>query len=283
MYGFCVFTFSTLFLIKYFMHPVLFKVPVFGEITIYTYGFFVALGFLVSMLWISRESRLKEINPAKVMDLAFYVIVSAIIGARIMHVLVSERVRFLEDPLMIIKIWEGGLAFYGGLIASLLVAYWYIRRNHLPFWITSDVFAPAISLGHAVGRIGCFMAGCCYGREISHRTWYSLIFPENIGSFAPPNVPLYPTQLMEVFGELLIFSILLLIRYKKKFEGQLLASYLILYAILRAFNEYFRGDISRGFVIDPWLSTSQFISVILFMIGVIIYIVKLREKKEISI
>lgn len=262
------------------MYPVLFKIPLFGgaAITVYTYGFMVALAFVVGMIWVSRESRRVGQDPAKAMDLAFYIIVAAIIGSRILHVAVSERDRFLQNPLTIFKIWEGGLVFYGGLIASIAVAIWYIRRHNLSFWIISDIFSPAIALGHVFGRIGCFMAGCCHGRIVDHKTWFSIVFPANPSSFAPTGVPLYPTQLMEAAGELVIFFILFFLRRHKRFDGQLLATYLIAYSILRAFVEYFRGDVSRGFVIEPWISTSTFISILMFVAGLLIYIFKLRHR-----
>lgn len=262
------------------MYPVLFRIPFFGGaiITVYTYGFMVALAFVVGMIWVSRESRRVGQDPAKAMDLAFYIIVAAIIGSRILHVAVSERDRFLQNPLVIFKIWEGGLVFYGGLIASIAVAIWFMRRHKLPFWITSDVFAPALALGHVFGRIGCFMAGCCFGRALDHKTWFSIVFPDNAGSFAPTGIPLYPTQLMEAAGELLVFALLLVVRKWKRFDGQLLATYLMAYAVLRAFVEYFRGDVVRGFVIEPWISTSTFISILMFVAGLFIYIFKFSHR-----
>ncbi|MFH1874433.1 MAG: prolipoprotein diacylglyceryl transferase [Pseudomonadota bacterium] len=260
------------------MHPILFRIPIFGGVTIYTYGFMVALAFLVALFWVSRESKLKGLNPARAMDLCFYVIVSGIVGSRLLHVLISERSRFLENPLIFFKIWEGGLVFYGGLIAAIITAYWYMKKHQLYFWSYADVFTPAISIGHAIGRLGCFMAGCCFGRPLGYDAWFSIIFPAHEHGFAPTGIPLYPTQLMEAIGELFIFGMLLVVRSKKRFEGQLLATYLIAYAILRAFVEYFRGDVVRGFVIDPWFSTSQFISVIMLIIGLAIYVKRWKEK-----
>jgi len=260
------------------MYPVLFHIPLFGTtITVYTYGFLVAVAFLAGMMWVSYESKRVGQDPAKAMDLAFYIIVAAILGSRILHVLVSEREQFFENPLILFKIWEGGLVFYGGLLASILTAIWYIRRHKLSFWIISDIFSPAIALGHVFGRLGCLMAGCCFGRT-APQAWYSITFPDNAHSFAPTGVPLYPTQLMETGGELLIFFFLLFVRKKKRFDGQVFASYIIVYSILRSFVEYFRGDIVRGFIIEPWFSTSQFISIIMFVTGIVIYLKKYHRK-----
>lgn len=260
------------------MYPVLVQIPLFGTtITIYTYGFMVAVAFLAGMFWVSRESKLLGQNPAKIMDLAFYIIVAAIVGSRVLHVLVSERARFLENPLTIFKIWEGGLVFYGGLIGAVIISVWYMRRNKLPFWIISDIFAPAVALGHVFGRIGCLMAGCCHGRVVGHPAWYSIVFPANAHSFAPQGVPLYPTQIMEAAGEIVVFAALFVLRRYKRFDGQIIATYLILYSILRAAVEYFRGDVSRGFLMEPWISTSTFISIIMFACGIAIYVLRWRK------
>lgn len=261
------------------MYPVLFKIPLFGGITIHTYGLMVAFGFLVALFYVTRESRRVGENPALAMDLAFYVILAAIIGSRILHVAISERERFFQNPLIFFKIWEGGLVFYGGLIAALAVSIWFIRRHKMNALKTCDIFAPAIALGHAIGRIGCTFAGCCYGRMLDHATWFSITFPPNPKSFAPTGVPLYPTQPMEVVGELLNFAILVVLSRYKRFEGQLIGTYLILYAILRFVVEFYRGDAERGFLFGGLLSTSQTISVILFVIGVLFY-VKLWRKGE---
>lgn len=260
------------------MYPVLFEIPLFGGITVYTYGFFVALAFVVGMIWVNRESRIMGEDPKKAMDLAFYIILAALFGSRILHILVSERERFFSNPLILFKFWEGGLVFYGGVIGAVAVAAWFIIRNKLNFWKYIDIFAPAIALGHVFGRIGCFMAGCCYGLPVGKKAWYAITFPYDPRCFAPSDIPLFPTQLMEASGELIIFGILLIVRKFRKFDGQLMATWLILYAFLRGFVEFFRGDAARGFVIEPWLSTSQFISIIMFIAGVAIYIKNWRTK-----
>lgn len=262
------------------MYPVLFKIPLLGGITIYSYGVMVALAFVVAILWVSRESRRLGQSPARAMDLVFYIILASIIGSRVLHVVISERARFFDNPLMLFQIWRGGLVFYGGLIAALLVAGWYIRRHRMPLLITLDIFAPAIAIGHAIGRVGCFLAGCCFGRPAASDAWYAITFPADPHTFAPVGVALYPTQLMEVAGELIIFSILVVLRHVKRFNGQIMATYFMLYAVLRAFNEYFRGDAERGFVIEPWLSTSQFVSLFIFAAGALMYVVLWRKKVD---
>lgn len=254
------------------MYPVLFKIPVFGGITIYSYGVMVALGFVAGIIWINYESRRLGADTAKAMDLLFYIIIAGIFGSRILDVIVSEREQFLANPIMIFKVWEGGLVYYGGVVAAVLVTIWFVRRHKMSFLLTVDIFAPALALGHAVGRLGCFLAGCCYGRPLEHETWYSVVFPAIQKTFAPVGVPLYPTQLMESAGEFFIFLCLVALRKFKRFDGQIFATYLMLYACLRVVLELFRGDLIRGFVIDNVLSTSQFISILLFTVGLLFYI-----------
>lgn len=253
------------------MHPVLFKIPLFGGITIYSYGVLVALGFVAGLLWVMRESRRVGLDSSRAVDLVFWVIVAAIAGSRILHVAVSESDRFLANPLMFFKIWEGGLVFYGGLIAAVAVSIWYIRRHRMPLLLTCDVFAPGIALGHAIGRIGCFLAGCCFGRVCDHPGWYSVVFPHDPQTFAPPGLPLYPTQLIEAGGEFLNFAILMLLRHYKRFDGQIFATYLVLYGIIRMVGEQMRGDAERGFLVEPWLSTSTFISLFMIAFGLFLY------------
>lgn len=267
------------------MHPILLKIPVHlnlplvGSVeylTIYTYGVLVALAFLAGLVFVYFEAKRVGESPQEITNLVFYVIIAAIIGSRVVYVLVVEPASILKNPLVLIKVWEGGLVFYGGLIGAILVSLYYVWRHHLNYWKITDIFAPAIPLGHAFGRMGCFMAGCCHGRP-SPDAWWSLKFPSGVGSFAPPDIPLYPTQLIEAGFNLLVFVGLFLFRKHKRFQGQVLAVYLIIYAILRSIIELYRGDAERGFVVDETLSTSQFISIIMVVFAAGIWIVNRKK------
>lgn len=264
------------------MRPILFHIPIAGGIPIYGYGVMMALAFLLGSYYVKKEAIRVGSNPNQMLDLIFYIIIAALLGSRILHVLVNERETFLQNPLSILKLWEGGLVFYGGFIAAVIVSLFFFRRHRLNVWKHTDIFIPAVSLGHAIGRIGCFLAGCCHGRPLLQEAWYSVIFPANAHSFAPAGIPLYPTQLMETMGELLIFSYLFFRRKRKRFEGELFASYLLLYSILRSTIEYFRGDLERGFVIESVLSTSQFISIFMFSLGVILFLALGRKKQNVE-
>ncbi len=248
------------------MHPVLFEIPLFGGLTVYTYGVLVASGFLAGILWVSYETRRLGLNTATALDLIFYIIISSIIGSRIMFLVLNDPGRLITEPWSIFMVWEGGLVFFGGLIAALAVSFFYFWKKKLPVREFLDVFAPALAIGHAFGRIGCLMAGCCYGRP-SGDIWFSVVFPGDPNALAPAQLHLYPTQPLEGLGELLIFLGLVIFRKYKRFDGQVFAFYLIFYAILRFLNEYLRGDPERGYFVQDIISTAQGISIVLFGIG----------------
>jgi len=170
-----------------------------------------------------------------------------------------------------IKLWEGGLVFYGGLLACLVVATLYTRRQNWSLKQAGDLLVPGLALGHAIGRLGCLMAGCCYGRPVSGDPWWALTFPDRGVGLVPAGIPLYPTQIMESLLELSLFAVLILIRRRKRFTGQVFLSYLMVYAVLRSVLELFRGDAVRGFLIPGLLSTSQFISLAVFVACLVYY------------
>jgi phosphatidylglycerol:prolipoprotein diacylglycerol transferase len=236
------------------MHPILFHI---GPITVHTYGVFVAMGFLLGLAVAVREARRAGEDPQKLTDMALYVLLGAIIGSRALYVLVS-REEFAGKPFQVFMIWKGGLVFYGGLVGAILVVIWYTRQHKISLLKTLDIYAPALALGHAVGRIGCFSAGCCYGKP-SSLPW-AVTFT-NPSSLAPLGVPLHPVQLYASLTLFLIFVFLITLRRRQSFEGQLAWTYLFLYAIARFILEFFRGD-PRGFVFGGALSTSQFLGLL---------------------
>ena len=253
------------------MHPVLFHI---GNFTIYSYGVLVALGFAAGITWAYFDARRQGIDPNKILDLAFYLVLSAIIGARLFYVLIEYR-DYLKDPLRALKIWEGGLVFYGGLILAGLTGAWYILHHRLPHWLVMDIFAPGIALGHAIGRIGCFCAGCCYGK-VCHCS-FGLVFRDP-KSLARLGIPLYPTQLISSAMLFIIFFILIFVERRKKFDGQVFWSYVLIYAIARFGIEFLRGD-PRGFTIPGLISTSQGISLLLIPVS-IYFLIRLKRQSE---
>lgn len=247
------------------MYPVLFSLP--GGIKIHSYGVMVAVGFLAALAWIRYRAPKENLPPAKMLDLAFLMMVAAIVGSRLVFVMVEWR-HYLAHPLDFFKIWQGGLVFFGGLLACIPTAWVYMKKHGLNFWRVADVFMPGVALGHAFGRLGCYAAGCCHGKTCDPGAWYAVVFPHGPDALAPAGIPLYPTQLIEAASELAIFVVLAMMSRKKAFDGQILLIYLIAYSLLRIFIELLRGDLDRGFVIPDLLSTSQFISMILILVAV---------------
>ena len=134
------------------MHPVLLNL---GKFSLYTYGLFAAMGFLAAIWFATREAKRCGVDHEKIMDLSFYILVAAIVGSRLAYIgTVPDE--FLANPLEMFKIWKGGLVFYGGFVGAMLTAIIYLKVKHLPIWKTGDILAPAVALGHCLGRIGCF-------------------------------------------------------------------------------------------------------------------------------
>jgi len=246
------------------MYPILFQI---GSFRIHTYGVFIALGFLTGIVLALREAKRVGEKPENILDLSFYSIIAAIVGSRLFYIILNYQY-YIENPLEMIKIWSGGLVFYGGFVLALIVGIWYIRKSHLPLWKTADVMAPSIAIGQAIGRLGCFSAGCCYGKVTTLPWAVTFSNPECLANLG---VPLHPTQLYYSLNDLFIFLILTVVKRFKKFDGLLIWLYVLLYSITRSIIEIFRGD-DRGLVFGGTLSISQFIGIVLvpislFMLG----------------
>jgi phosphatidylglycerol---prolipoprotein diacylglyceryl transferase len=240
------------------VYPELFKI---GPITVYTYGVLLAASYLLGLRLAMSRAKRWGLDANRVLDLGIYIIIAALIGAKLLLVVV-DRDQFARDPLEWVGLFRSGGVFYGGLILAVGVAFWYIARHRLPFWTTCDVFAPGIALGHVTGRLGCLAAGCCYGRS-TELPW-GITFTNPLASSlvgTPLNVRLHPTQLYEAGAELLILVLLLVTeRRGRPFAGRTFWAYMLLYAISRYVIEFYRGD-PRGMVLG--MSTSQLISLIL--------------------
>src|SRR5262245_54769006 len=182
------------------MHPTLFEL---GPVTVYTYGVLLAAAYLLGLQLAMVRARNRGLDHARVLDLGIYIIISALVGAKLL-LLITEFQSFKDNPRSLLDLVRSGGVFYGGLITAVAVALWYIRRIGLPLWTTCDVFAPGIALGHVVGRLGCLFAGCCYGKPTTVPWAITFTNPyaaANVGT--PLNVPLHPTQLYEAGAEAL--------------------------------------------------------------------------------
>jgi len=252
--------------------PILFRL---GSLNIYAYGFFVAVGFLLGFFIAVRRGREEGIPFERMVDLLFCIVLSAIIGSRLLFVL-TDLDHFREYPLQIFKVWEGGLVFYGGLLLAIAVSIIYLRWNRLPVWKFGDISALSIALGLFFGRIGCFFAGCCYGKETS-LVWGITFTDPN--SLARLNLSLHPTQIYEAIGSLAIFLFLNWKGKKKAFEGEIFWFFLFFYAVVRFIIEFFRDD-PRGFLLGEMLSTSQGIGIFLALASLfMLFYLKRRTRR----
>jgi phosphatidylglycerol:prolipoprotein diacylglycerol transferase len=268
------------------MYPRLLTTPgfdLFGRhidpITLHTYGVILAIAFLAG-LWVSSwQARRAGMDAARITDMAVYVLIAGLIGAKLLLVVVEWK-SFLQNPRDLLSIFRSGGVFYGGLLGALPVAWWYARKYSLPGWATADVLAPGVALGQAIGRLGCFCAGCCYGRPTDVGwavTFRDLYATRQVGT--PIDTPLHPTQIYESVACLLIFLGLVWLARRKRWAGQVTLAYVVLYAIVRFVIEFYRGDAVRGTVFGTWISTSQFIA-ILMVLGALAFIPVLRRKPQ---
>jgi len=254
------------------VYPELFKL---GPVTVYTYGVLLAAAYLLGLRLAMSRAKSRGLDPNRTLDLGIAIIISALVGAKLLLLLVDFD-RFRQNPAELFSIVRSGGVFYGGLIAAVSVAFWYMWRHKMPLWTTCDVFAPGIALGHAVGRLGCLMAGCCYGRETTVPWAITFSNPEaaaNVGT--PLGVPLHPTQLYDAGAELLIMLLLLgTERRGKPFAGRTFWLYVLLYGISRFIIEFYRGD-DRGVIMG--VSTSQFVSLVAVP-AALVMLVSLRSR-----
>ncbi|MDP2211994.1 MAG: prolipoprotein diacylglyceryl transferase [Candidatus Aquicultor sp.] len=237
--------------------PVLFQV---GPITVYSYGVAIALAFLISLFIIMHESKRKGFNPDFAYDLVLFAMVGGIAGARLVYV-IDHWHDFAASPTQIFAIWQGGLVFYGGLIGGALAVLGLVKMKKMSIGKVADIVAPCLAIGSAVGRLGCFSNGCCYG-QATNVPW-AITFNNPLSAAQPLGVPLHPTQLYEAGYNILILGVLWFSRKKVKSDGLLFWLYIALYGLFRFIVEFFRAnpDVIFG------LSASQLFSVFMLVAG----------------
>ena len=254
------------------MHPILFEIAGFP---VYTYGVLLAAAYLLGLQFALWRARSRGLDPNRVMDLGIWIIISALVGAKLL-LLIVEWDTFSRDPRELFTLMRSGGVFYGGLIAAVTVALWYLWKHRMPMWTVTDVFAPGIALGHVIGRLGCLFAGCCFGTRTNVPwaiTFHNEFAAQNVGT--PLNVPLHPTQLYEAGAELLILIVLLATeRRGRPFPGRTFWGYMLLYGISRFVIEFYRGD-PRGMIAG--FSTSQFVSLIIVPLSIVMLILLSRR------
>ncbi len=228
------------------MHPILFKL---GPLTFYSYGLMLAVAYLVSSSLAARDARRigAKIHPNQVANLFFFTLIGGIVGARIFYIIANwdfYRVNLHQ----ILRLDQGGLVWYGGLIGGFLIAAGYLTLKKLPFLETFDLVSPYLALAHSIGRIGCFLNGCCFGKPT--HSIFGVYFPNRL-------IPIHPTQLYSSVGLFIIFLVLLQWRKRKRFTGEIGLAYLFLYSLGRFGVEFLRGDslsVWSGFTLAQLIS-----------------------------
>jgi phosphatidylglycerol:prolipoprotein diacylglycerol transferase len=256
------------------MHPILFE---FGSYTIYTYGFFIALGAVSGfayMAWQGKKQFGLSLDQSN--SLFLLIVAGGIVGGKLFMIFENPAFYF-SNPVNLIS--GSGFVFYGSLLTVIPLMLWYFNKNKIPAWSMLDVMAIVTCILHGFGRIGCFMAGCCYGKPTD--SIFGVVFTSPACQADPLYTPLHPTQLYESGLLFSIMLLLLLLKSRKQFEGQFFLIYLITYATGRAVLELFRGDLERGFIVQEYLSISQFISILLVTAAVYFY-VRRRNTKLLS-
>lgn len=253
------------------MHPILFHA---GSFRLPTYGVLVALALVAALFAVVRLGRREGLETNRLIDFSTWLIVVGLVGAKVLMVL-TDWTFYQQNPRELFS-WatlQAGGVFYGGFVAATLFALWYVRVYQLPFLKVFDVYAPAIALGQSIGRLGCFAAGCDYGKPTTsflHVAFTNPTSHELTG--VPLGIPLQPVQVYESLATLSIFGILLWRYCRKLRDGQIFLIYLSLYAVARFFLEFLRGDEDRGFVFNHLLSTSQFIALLALLAAAVLAI-----------
>jgi phosphatidylglycerol:prolipoprotein diacylglycerol transferase len=277
------------------MRPVLYSLHLGGQVfQVHSYGLAIAAGFLIAIALGARQARRVGEDAGLVQELCFWLLVSSLVGARLLFVVTQlpAYAASCRDGLhgtfgeavsgctRALRVWEGGLVFYGGFLGAIACAWWYTRRRQMPFLRTADILAPSVAIGHFFGRLGCFAAGCCWGTS-SSAPWAvrfpseSLVFQQLVteGKLSPAasvTPPLHPVQLYEALGELLLYFGLSWFAARKRWDGQVLCLWLVGYGIERFLVEMFRGDEVRKMAL-PGVSTSQLIAVLTLPLAFVIW------------
>lgn len=264
------------------MFPILVKI---GPVSIHTYGFLLAVGVASGLWFLYIQGKKHGMDAPKLLDMAFYTIIVSLIGAKLV-LFAGHFSYYVKNPSELISFARTGGVFQGGLAFGVVFALWYMKKHAIPTWKVADIAVAALALGHGFGRIGCFMAGCCFGRECSV-PWGVTFHNEYASNLTgiPTGVLLHPSQLYEAILNFSNFVILFFILKKKKFDGQVFSFYIINYSIIRYFVEFYRGDHSdKTYLLQnpsPYLSVSypQLFCVIGLIGGFFLYAILKRKKR----
>lgn len=260
------------------MHDILLRIPLpFTDkvLPIHSYGVMAMLGFLAGILVARWRAKRVGLSPDHITDMGIWALFGGIVGSRLVYVVQNAEYYFNTSrmdwsPLDLFKIWEGGLVFYGGFIGAFIAVLVTARIRKERLLAMLDVMAPSVALGHAFGRIGCFLRGCCYGVPVGQEAWCGVVYPEGalpyddgLGTGLPSGTPLFPVQLLSSLNLLVIFVILSLFFKRRRGVGQVAGLQVILYSVHRFAIEFLRGDTR----VPGALSMAQWMSMVAFFLG----------------
>ncbi|HET6890950.1 MAG TPA: prolipoprotein diacylglyceryl transferase [Pyrinomonadaceae bacterium] len=264
------------------MFPELFRI---GNFTLYSYGVFLAFAFLGAIMLTVRLATRDGLPREKIYDLSLWMLLASLIGSKVLMLVVEPQYR--QDPIHLFSLdfLRSGGVFYGGLIGAILAGYFLMRRYRLPWWKTADACAPGIALGNVLGRLGCFAAGCCWGTP-TNLPWgvrFTELGHEITG--VPTHVDLHPAQLYESLAMLVVFGILLWVHKHRRFNGQVILLYVLLYSVIRFANEFVRDNRRSdilGLTALTGLSISQLISIVIGITALVMLIIKWRKTNAVE-
>ena len=251
------------------MHPIAFY---FGSLPVRWYGVMMALAFLAGLWTATRRARRVNVSGDIIADVTLWLMVGSIVGARFVYVTTYWKQEFADQPFReVFMIQHGGLVYYGGLIGASVAGIIYLAWKKLPVWKIADILAPSIALGSVFGRIGCLLNGCCYGRACD-LPW-AIHFPADHETHG---AAVHPTEIYDALLNLVLYVFLTWLFSRKKFDGQIIATYLIIYAVFRSTAESFRGDYPTDHV-HAGLTSAQLVSVPIFVTGIILAVILSRR------
>ena len=253
------------------MHPILFHL---GSFPVHSYGVMTALAFVFGLWTATLRAKRVNVSGEMIADVTLWLMIGTILGARTVYVVTYWKDQFAGQPLTeIFAIWHGGLVYYGGLIGATTAGIIYLRWKRAPLWKIADVIAPSIALGSVFGRIGCLLNGCCFGRACD-APW-AISFPAD-NPLHPPTTPVHPTEIYDALLNFALYLFLAGLFRRRKFDGQIFATYLICYAITRSFVEHFRGDYNDAHH-HLGLTPAQLVSVPIFLTGLALAVILSRR------
>jgi phosphatidylglycerol:prolipoprotein diacylglycerol transferase len=259
------------------MHRTLFDL---GPVSVHLYGIMLAIAFWLGIELSSRLARKRGLDSTTIIDLGIVVLISAVVGSRLLYV-ATHLADYSQDWFGIIRVWEGGLSFYGGLLAAVVFGIAFLRKKHMPVLVVTDIIAPQIALGIAIARIGCFLNGCCFGKA-STLPWACTFPPNSQAGWVMGGVPIHPTQIYSVVANFLIFLMLMALYRRTMRSGIVFYAFLVAYGAWRFMIDFIRYYEANMYVGLYGLTWNQIASAGLLVTGLILLLRRIAHD-EVSV